>query len=356
MRFHPLALARGMGLLLGVVAIVRGAPYQAGPWQVDVTVVPDKPAILLGEPTSLSYVVRNLSSEDLQILVGGDYENELGRPSSFQVRVMRSDGTWVEQPKVGFSAGGLVGPKPLPAGGTYAFRLFLPHWATFEIAGSYTITCRRTLQLLRAGSGADFAKQEIRDVATEAKTKIEIEPPDPAALGRLIDEYGETMLRARGEKEGDDAVLALSWIDDPRVVPYFRRALAIRSYTIKFIALHALGKFPTDEALAALQAAMKTKAADLDYPNAEQAARSAASLRAAAAGALGRSKHPKAREFLLTQRNDEAEDVRLVVLHVVATLPAAEAVPILQEMARDQSPRVREEAQRYLAARVAKAK
>jgi hypothetical protein len=298
--------------------------------------------------------VRNLSSENLQILVGGDYENELGRPSSFQVRVRRSDGSWVEQPKVGFSTGGLVGPKPLPAGGAYAFRLFLPHWATFELAGSYTITCQRTLRLLPAG--ADFMKLDTRDVATEAQTKIEVEPPDPAALGRLIAEYGETMVRARGEKEGDDAVLALSWIDDPRVVPYFRRALAIRSYTIKFIALHALGKFPTDEAFAALQAAMKTKPADLDSESPGQAARSVASLRAAAAGALGRSKHPKAREFLLTQRNDESEDVRLVVLHVVATLPAAEAMPILQEMSRDKSTRVREEAQRYLAGRVVKAK
>lgn len=356
MRFHRLALARGMGVLLGMVALARGATYQAGPWSVDVTVVPDKPAILLGEPTSLSYVVRNLSSEDLQLLVGGDYQNELGRPASFQVRVMRSDGRWVDQPKAGFSTGGLVGPKPLPAGGTYAFRLFLPHWATFELAGSYTVTCRRTLQLLRAGSGADFAKQETRDIETEAKAKIDVEPPDPAALGRLIAEHGETMIRARGEKEGDDAVLALSWIDDPRVVPYFRRALAIRSYAIKFIALHALGKYATDDALAALQAAMKTKPADLDYATPEQAARSAASLRAAAAGALGRSKHPKAREFLLTQRNDEAEDVRIVVLHVAATLPAAEAVPILQEMSRDKSTRVREEAQRYLASRVAKAK
>jgi hypothetical protein len=263
------------------------------------------------------------------------------------VTVKRADGLWVEQPKVGFSTGGLIGPKPLPAGETYVFRLFLPHWATFETAGIYTISCQRNLQLLRAGTGSDFAKQPTTDVMTEARARLEVEPRDPAALGRLIQDYGETMLRENGGKDGDEALLALAWIDDPRVVSYFRRALSIRSYAIKFAALHVLGKFATDEAFAALQAGMKTKAADLDSTSSEQAVRTAANLRTAAATALFRCKHPKAREFLLAQRKDEAEGVRITVLHALGTMPPAQAAPLLQEMMNDPSVRVREEAQRY---------
>ena len=325
---------------------VRAATYQAGSWQVEVTLVPDKSEILLGEPTSLSYIVKNLSRENLEVLVGGDYQNDLGRPASFQVRAQRRDGQWVDQPKVGFSTGGLVGPKPLPAGGTYAFRLFLPHWATFETHGSYTISCKRILQLVRAGAGAEFVKQPTTDIATEAQVRLEVAPRDSAALGKLIEEYGETMLRTKGEKEGDNAVLALAWIDDPRVVPYFSRALALRSYTLKFIALHVLGKFPTNEAFSALQAGMKTRAADFD-PG-EQSAASAANIRTAAAGALSRSEHPKAREYLIAQYGDEAEGVRITVLHALAAKSLEETKPLLLEMAKDGNPRVRELAQRYL--------
>jgi hypothetical protein len=340
---------RWIGLITSFGGAAFATTYQAGPWSVDVTLVTDKPRILLGEPTSVSFVVRNLSEENLAVLVGGDYRNELGRPSSFEVRVRRSDGQWVDQPKVGFSMGGIVGPQPLPAGGAYTFRLFLPHWATFETHGSYTVSARRTLQLLRAGSGMNFTKETTTDVVTQAEVKLEVEPRDPAALGELIKEYGEQMVRAAGGPEGDAAVLALAWIDDSRVVPYFRRALAIRSYTLKFIALHALGKFSTDEAFAALQAGMQAKPADFDAASGEQSFQTAATIRAVAAGALSRCKHPKARQFLLEQRHDTSEGVRITVLHVLGAMPSAEAIPLLQEMTQDKNPRVREEAERYLA-------
>jgi hypothetical protein len=337
-----------MMCLLLATTPAMAATYQAGPWPLEVTLRPEKPRILLGEPTWVSFRVKNLSRDRLQILVGGDYENELGRPASFQVRVRRSDGRWVDQPKAGFSTGGLIGPQQLPAGETYVFRLFLPHWATFEIPGTYTISCRRNLQVMPAEIGAGFTQHPTSDVMTEAQATLEVEPRDPAALGRLIDDYGETMLRAKDGAAGDDAVLALSWIDDPRVVPYFSRALSIRSYTHKFVALHVLGKFATDEAFAALQAGMKTGAADLDSASGEQAVRSAANLRTVAAIALRRSRHPKARDFLLAQRSDDAEGVRITVLHTLGAMPPAEAAPLLQEMADDPSPRVREEARRYL--------
>jgi hypothetical protein len=328
--------------------MLRAEVFRAGPWPVEVTLVPDKRTILLGEPTTLSFVVRNLSAEPLQILVGGDYENELGRPASFQVRVRRRDGQWVDQPKVGFSTGGLIGPKPLPAGATYVFRLFLPHWATFETDGEYAVTCKRTLQLQRADVGPAFARTDTTDVIADAHAQLNVEPHDPEALGRIIEEYGETMLRAGGEKEGDAAVLALAWIDDPRVVPYFARALALRSYAMKFAALHVLGKFSTDEAFAALQSGMRTRAADLNSASNTHAVQSAANIRMVGAGALLRCRHPQAREFLIAQRNDEAEAVRIIVLHAAATLPASRAIPVLEEMMHDPSERVRNEAGRYL--------
>jgi hypothetical protein len=103
---------------LGAQALLEAAPFRAGPWPLDVTLTPDRPVVMLGEPAWLSFTVRNLSNDNLRILVGGDYGNELGRPSSFEIKTTRSDGQWVSQPDVGLSSGGLIGPETLPAGGT----------------------------------------------------------------------------------------------------------------------------------------------------------------------------------------------------------------------------------------------
>src|SRR5215212_9890408 len=71
--------------------------------QIEVRLVPDKPAIMLGEPIYISFIVQNNSDQDLQVLVGGDYRNALGRPESFTVTVAREDGKHVPQPSAGQS-------------------------------------------------------------------------------------------------------------------------------------------------------------------------------------------------------------------------------------------------------------
>lgn len=340
-----------MALAVLASAHVGAAPFRAGAWAVDVTVAPDRPEILLGEPTWLSFTVKNLSGENLQLLVGGDYGNELGRPSLFNVKTTRSDGKWVSQPEAGPASGGLIGPQDLPAGGQYVFRLFVPHWATFVETGTYTIACQRTLQLLRPiAPGADLKKVDTTDVTVDARTTLVVQPRDAAKLGERIAALGETMVRAGGEKPGDEATIMMSWIDDPRVVPYFRRAFAIRSYALKFIAVQVLARFGTDEALEGLKVATRAAATDFDVEAGDAAAELAARIRANAAGALGRCKHPRAKDALIALRRDPAEEVRLAVLRALARMPSAEAAPLVQEMTRDPSARVSEEAKRQLTA------
>ena len=53
-------------------------------------------------------------------------------------------------------------------------------------------------------------------------------------------------------------------------------------------------------------------------------------------------------EFLVAQRHDESEGVRITVVHALGRMPPAEGWPVLQEMTRDPSPRVSDEARRYL--------
>src|SRR6267142_4415736 len=150
-----------------------GEIYAVDAQQIGVKLVPDKPTIMIGEPIYLSFIVQNDSNQDLQVLVGGDYRNALGRPETFTVTVLREDGKHVPQPVAGPGFGGLVGPQKLASWGSYTFKLFLPHWATFEESGKYRIVAKRILNLRQyRPDGWDF-KEKTTDVQTEATATIE---------------------------------------------------------------------------------------------------------------------------------------------------------------------------------------
>lgn len=328
--------------------MLPAATYNAGEWRVDVNVIADEPSIMLGEPTWLSFSVTNLTNEPLQILVGGDDYNELGRPSSFAVRAVGHDGGWVAVPEAAHGRRGLIGPKDLPPRGSYVFRLFVPHWAKFSEAGIYDLICRRSLQLLRPAADGAFMKQPITEIEVEARTKLVVVARDSARMQDLIARLGEQMLEANGEKHGDEATVGLAWIDDPRVVPYFVRALRIRSYAMRFIAIQMLGRHGTGEAVAGLTSALALTAADFEGST-EHAAEVAGRIRAAAIGALSRCRQPQAKELLAAHRRDPSERVRESVVLALARMPREQVRPWLEDMLKDVKPAIRAEAERALA-------
>jgi hypothetical protein len=316
--------------------------------QIEVSLVSDKPKIMLGEPVYLSFIVQNESDQDLQVVVGGDYRNSLGRPESFSVIVTRDDGKHVPQPDAGMSFGGLIGPQKLPSKGNYVFRLFLSHWATFEEVGNYTIVAKRTLKLRKNSPTRWNFNEPTTDVSAGADTTIEVVPSDRARIGEVIEGLGTTMLAERWDK-AEAAADALSYIQDERVIPYFGRAFETNDYELKFKALGALAKFNDDAAFQIIKKGMETKGGDIGNTTTEEVANQLAeNIRNAAAFALAKSPHPAAIPLLLSRRNDPSEGVRLTVLHVLGKMKAEEAGPILQEMVRDKNERVSNEAKRYL--------
>jgi HEAT repeats len=316
--------------------------------QIEVSLVPDKPRIMLGEPVYLSFIVQNELDEDLQVVVGGDYQNSLGRPDTFSIMVTKDDGKRVPQPDAGMSFGGLIGPQNLPARGNYVFRLFLPHWATFEEIGDYIIVAKRTLKLRKYSPSRWYFHEATTDVPVEARATIEVLPTDRARMGEVIEDLGTTMLTARWDKN-EAAANALSNIQDERVIPYFGAALETNDYNLKFKALWALAKFNNDAAFQSIKDGLETKGEDIGNTiNEKLANQSAENIRNAAAIALSKSPHPGAIPFLLSKRNDPSEGIRITVLHVLGKMKPQEAIPILQEMVRDTNERVRKEAERYL--------
>src|SRR5579885_2348941 len=86
---------------------------------IETALVPEKATVMIGEPAYLSFVVNNLSDQGLQIAIGGDYRNALGRPESFKVIVIAKNGDKVPQPDAGPGFGGVLGTGKLPAKGSY---------------------------------------------------------------------------------------------------------------------------------------------------------------------------------------------------------------------------------------------
>jgi len=343
-----------LALLLGMLVVclqasrVAGETYSVNDHQIEVGLIPEKSTIMLAEPIYLAFVVRNHSEQDLQVLVGGDYRNALGRPESFTVAVTRMDGKPVTQPSAGPSMGGMFGPKRIPAKGEHTFKLFLPHWATFEEPGDYSIRVRRTLQLSRHTPGRWDMQEKITDVQVQAGAEIKVLPQDRKEMGRIIAQLGDTMLGKRPD-EAEPAARSLSYIHDERVIPYFVKAFETNEYNKKSTAIQALSKFNNEQAFQAIKKALDTKGADIgNATTAEVADQSARNIRHTAAAALARSPHPQSLPLLLSLRNNPSEAIRITVLHAVGKMKPEQAIPILQEMTQDESQLVSDEAKRYL--------
>jgi hypothetical protein len=294
------------------------------------------------EPIYLSCTVANRSSEDLEVVVGNDTWNMLGRPERFTMQVVRDDGVGCRSAsflRVSPLAIGnrLSGPQRIPAGGSYTFSLFLPDWVEFKEPGRYTITAARTLDV-RPYNQNDMSWRDpatLVHVDVQASAKVTVAPFNRAAFGEVILDRSRVMLSADAASEGvaRAAATALAAMDDDRVIEPFSRAVAESGYSVKFIAVGALAKFNSDAALEAL----KQAARDRDD-----------NIRLAAAFALLKSPHPSAIDALLTLRADPFWSVRHVVLEGLAKTKSAESLELIRAMTSDPDARVRTEAQGYL--------
>jgi hypothetical protein len=334
---------------LAVVALLalntQAADYTVRDWKIAVSVVPDAPAITLGEPTWLSFKVENLSGEDLQIIVGGDYRNEYGRPNSFKIQVTDEQGRTAPQPGVRFEGGGLIGPRPLPAGSNYIFRLFVPDWARFGWPSTYTFACARALKLLQPR--ADHSWSNAPEVVVSVTTRLTVKPRDDARLGEVIHDLGEKLLNTH---ENSEARKALASIHDDRVLPIWLKSQERKTYDARFSALNALADYPAPQAVEALQRAVDLKGED--FPNccttAEVAESLARNIRVVAVHSLAKNKNPDGRKFLLERRRSSDDELRLIVVPMLGAEKTAESTVFLEEMKNDTNKLVRGEAERYL--------
>lgn len=331
-------------LMVASPLLAAGSSISIDGSKVDATLTPDKSEVVLGEPTMLSFTVRNESDKDLLIIVGGDYENSLGRPNSFKVSVRDESGSTLPELDAGPSFGGIFGPNKIPAHGEYVFRLLTPHWVSFKKPGTYSITAARDLDFTDAKQPVRIDKSKSFPV--EATANVTVLPPNEVELGEVIASLG-SKVGSRQDIWTSPARL-LAYIDDPRVIPYLAKAVNYGDYDAKLWAYGSLEKFNDDAAFAALKKGFETTGKDItNATTLELAGQLSENARVAAAASLAQSAHPAAKSFLIANRHDPVSSIRLTALHTVAAMPLAEALPIIKEMESDPVEIVSNEAKRY---------
>jgi tetratricopeptide (TPR) repeat protein len=304
----------------------------------------DKPTIMLGETTFLSFEVKNLSDTRLSFGDGGDYRNNIGRPESYRVTVVRDDGKSVPQPKVTIGMGGLYGSQHVPVNGSYVRKLFVPHWATFEEPGTYTVTVARTLGI--AGTEPSLKRSlagETLSITTKATTTLTLIKTDNDHLGAVIRDIGARMLAESERDNARDAVQLLEFIKDPRTIEYWIKAVHVYSQDPDADGFHRFAQTPrvlatynTPEAWAELRSAMKSKSEK---------------VRLDVADAFSSSNNEQALPLLLSMQGDPYWFVRLRVAQRLDKEKNDAATEILLRLLNDQNQEVWESAERALKAR-----
>lgn len=300
--------------------------------QLQLEVVSGQDSFLLHEPAFATATFTNQGTEPVTVMIQWHTRNELGRPDSFQVTGVDSQGQAL--PEVGelMSFGGRIGPTTLSSGESTSGTLILPHWVSFQAPGTHHLSVNAQIY-----EGQDMQTQ----LPFGASFDVVVVPDDAKTMAASL----ERTASAWAEGDGTARTRMLAW-RDPMVVPHLIDALDEPSQ--RSTALHALGKWPRADAVQAI-AQYKRFGLDgqaIDLNATEQMLKpAAASMRHSVAAALAENTHPSAWTELQTMADDPTMAVRLTVLHQAAK--REDGGPWIDEYLSDPDATIRKEAQRY---------
>ncbi|MCH8890830.1 MAG: HEAT repeat domain-containing protein, partial [Myxococcales bacterium] len=219
------------------------------------------------------------------------------------------------------------------------------NWTIKKDAGDCFMHATLEVEKVKRSSDNSIRAWDGRLELPPVKIPMQAEPIDQATIDARIRDLGGKMLSKNG-RDSEEAVRALSLIDDPRVIPWYVMALDTDSYSLKFAALDRLSRFNTDEALAGLKKGMATRGTDIGNrrDSDELGEQLASNIRNSAAQALARSPHAEAKRLLLTFWKDPDESVRLNVLHALGRMDSPKSLELIKKMTADKSEMVRGEA------------
>ncbi len=282
-----------------------------------------KDTIMLGEPTYMDFEIKNLSVVDLGVAVGGDYRNEYGRPESFDVIVVDSQGVALPKSQL-MTMGGLMGFQKALIGGSYNIRLYLSHWANVHQVGKYKILVKKELNVRKYGSDSTSALLAKDVVLINIESSITVVSTDYEKMGEVLNSLGERLIA-----RDDTAERLVPFVMDDRIIRYLAEAIKKTPSLIRYLA-----KFSDDQALNAIV----SRISDTDPE-----------VRRNVSVALSLSVNPTSKNYLLKMRTDKNVGIRMDVVHYLGKTKTAESTRILKEMINDEDKQwIGSEARRYL--------
>lgn len=326
------------------------------------TLVPEKRAMLPGEPIYVSFVVKNSSDAEVTVNLHDDSETQYGEDPGNEsgggernIKLTAADKGGAKAPAVSFPAEAALAveshgmpistPVKIASGGSHEFKFFLPWRLALEKPGDYTLAADCMLQL--SYKNADGPRVVISLGAT---APLEILQKDDEKMGKVVEGLVQKASQKPGapaDGEAQDAAFRLRWISDERVIPYFKQMTKSQNADDRVIAMAALAKFNNDEALDCLKEGLEI--AELpDSVSRQRDNLALGDLHYAAFWGLIHSAHPGAIPYLMGRRKDLGSDMRLYLMDAVKKLPAKEAVPMLQQMQDDPYAWVAEHSTEYL--------
>ena len=319
--------------------------------------------VIDGTPIISTYLeLRNVSDVGNPMALQGSHAKQEFKVIDAEGRAMPPPATVLFDGKIGGIQGDLVIPfhstlsfdisgrgAGIPADKAGMIDMLGGPWEFDDAAKAYRL--KATIEIpeaKRADNDPNWqwhGRIEIPAVAVPLKP----EPLDPAKVGSTIEQLGKVML-GNDFAAREEAVRALSLIDDPRVIPWYLKAMDTDSDDLKFAALDRLARLlPGDAALAGLKKGIKTQGLDIgNSTTSAVAAQAVDGVRLEAAHALARSPNPDAKRLLLSMWNDPYPGVRNTVVHALGKMDSAESLTMLRKMSQDPDASVRNEAKRYL--------
>ena len=292
--------------------------FQTKLGKIEVSIRPEKPEAMLGEPMSLIYTVRNLSDQDFYAIEPGQWIN--GRPESCQLSALCPDGKVSAILDSSLGNAGHSARNLVPAGKSWSKRMFLPDWFEFNQLGEHAIRCRHELRIATFEDPVRSANATaIADVDVDLSVALRILPFNDSQMGALIDSLGQQIVDDRSlfeDNSNGSVVEKLTTINDSRVVKYFVQAITTPSRSVRLRSLDALAKYNTDEVLRGIDICLATTMEDMrpGCTTDELAESLAQGIRRAAVTALSKTSHPKAEERLRSLLKDPNDSIRIAVL------------------------------------------
>jgi hypothetical protein len=168
--------------------------------------------VTLHEPVFVDFSIHNGLQEDIAFDLGHD------RKSNFEFTITKPDGSSFRAPRLSEEGLGRVGRMSLKPGESYRQKLLVNQWYQFDETGKYKLSVR----LVVPGNTQSGMPLEFM---TGDDLLLQVHARNPAKLEEVCRNLTQTALASTDIEDSNNAVMALSYINDPVAVGYLEEVL-----------------------------------------------------------------------------------------------------------------------------------